>query len=122
MPRGCQASKNIALTRDDALATLRCVSITTAHNVVRQCSASFGKLVLVPVEAFEHVVSRHWHTGAVLLKFLAASSTLLCLSNVEMGGRNQDGNREKRRDGRGGTKVDSPLQHFLLQIAKVRKG
>jgi hypothetical protein len=66
-PGGCQASKNIALTRDDARATLRCVSFTTVHNMVRQRSASFGKLLLVLLEAFEHVVSRHYYTCAVFL-------------------------------------------------------
>jgi hypothetical protein len=126
-PGGCQASENTASTRDVARAELRCVSLAPTHNIVRRCSAFFGKFVLVPFEAFEHIVSKHWYTGALFLQLFAASyrscPALLCLSNVEMGGRNQDGNREERRHRRDGTKADSPLQHFLLQTSgKVPKG
>jgi hypothetical protein len=58
-PSGSQASESVALTEGNALAKLRCVSITTAHNIVRYCSAFFGKFVLVLFEAFERVVSKH---------------------------------------------------------------
>jgi hypothetical protein len=44
---GGQASENIALTRDDVLAKLHCISITAAHNVVGPCNASRGKFFLV---------------------------------------------------------------------------
>jgi hypothetical protein len=64
---GCQTSKNVALTRDDALAKLRRVSITAAHNMVRQCSASCGNLG--PLEALQHVVCLHFHPAALLFKF-----------------------------------------------------
>src|SRR5262249_46554365 len=70
---GCQASENIALARDDGLAMLRCVSITPAHNIVRQCNASCGKFFLALLEALEHVVCPHWHTAALFYKFFAAS-------------------------------------------------
>src|SRR5678815_2586865 len=40
----CQASDNVALrTRDDALANLRCISITAAENIIGQSSAPCGK-------------------------------------------------------------------------------
>jgi len=113
----CQTSKNVSLTRDDALAKLRCVSIAPAHNVVRQCSTSSGKFCFL--EACEHVVCLHWHTAALFLKFFAAGccdcSSAFCLSNIVVNGRNQHGNREKahRNDLRGGT--IGPLHHFLLQ-------
>jgi len=68
---GCQTSKNVTLTREDPFAKLRCVSITQAHNVVRQCSASCGKLSLL--KALKHVVCGRWHAAALLLKFFAAS-------------------------------------------------
>jgi len=60
---GCQASKNVALTRNDAFATLRCVPITHAHNTVRQCETSWGNLSLL--KALEHVVCLHRHTAAL---------------------------------------------------------
>jgi hypothetical protein len=71
-PGGCQASKNVATTRDDALAKLRGVSITATNNMVRQCSASCGNWG--PLEALEHVVRPHFHAVAVLFKFFPASS------------------------------------------------
>jgi hypothetical protein len=37
------------------------------------------------------------------------------LSNIEMGGRNQDRNGYQPRDRRDGTKAGSPRHHFLLQ-------
>jgi hypothetical protein len=52
--RGCQTSKNVALTPDDALAKLHSISITHSHNMVRQCGTSCGNLSLL--ETFEHVV------------------------------------------------------------------
>jgi hypothetical protein len=96
-PGGCQAPENIAATRDNLLATLHCVSFTHAHNMVRQCSASFGQFCLVLLETFEHVVSVHWHTVALICKFFAASyrdcrsilfRTVFRLSNIEMDARN----------------------------------
>ncbi|HYC18982.1 MAG TPA: hypothetical protein VEC94_17380 [Pseudolabrys sp.] len=79
------------MTCDIALATLRRVSITPARNIVRQRSTSFGKLVLVPFEAFEHVVSKYRYTGALFLQFLTASyrgsPALLRLSDIK-GSRN----------------------------------
>jgi hypothetical protein len=118
---GCQASNNVTLTEGHALAKLRCVSIAPAHYIVRQCSAFFGgKSVLVLCEAFEWVVSKDKYTGAKFLRHLFAASyvrspAFLCLSNVEMGGRNQDGNGQERCHCRDGTKADSPLHHFLLK-------
>jgi hypothetical protein len=107
------------LSHDVAGATLHCVSIARAHNIVRQCSASFGKFVLVPFEAIERVGRKNCYTGAMFLQLFAASyvssPAFLCLSNVEMGGRNQDGNGQERRHRRDGTKADSPLHHFLLK-------
>jgi hypothetical protein len=79
------------LTRDDGLAMLRRVSVTPAHNIVRQCSASRGEFVLALLETFEHVVCLHCHSAALFYKFFAASSrngSVLRLSNIEMGGRN----------------------------------
>jgi hypothetical protein len=90
-PSLCQASENIALTRDDGLAMLICVSVTAAHNNLRHCSASCGEFVLALLETFEHVVCQHWHCAALFYKFFAARSrncSLLRLSNIEMGGRN----------------------------------
>jgi hypothetical protein len=52
--RGCQTSKNVALTPDDALAKLHSIFITHSHNMVRQCGTSCGNLSLL--ETFEHVV------------------------------------------------------------------
>ena len=89
---GCQASKNVALTSDDALAKLCCVSLTAAHNMVRQSTASCGNLG--PSEALKHVVCLHFHPGALLFKFVAASYTCTSafrLSNIEVNGRNQHG-------------------------------
>jgi hypothetical protein len=68
---GCQTSKNVALARKDPFAKLRCVSITHAHNVMRQCGTSCGNLSLF--KALKHVVCGHWHAAALLLKFFAAS-------------------------------------------------
>jgi hypothetical protein len=88
---GCQASEDIALTRDDGLTMLRRVSLTPAHNIVRQCNASCGKFFLVLFEALEHVVCEHWYPGALLFEFFTASSrdcSVLRLSNIDMGGRN----------------------------------
>ena len=123
-PGGCQASENIAAARGNTSAKLRCVSITHAYNIVRQYNASFGKFFLVLLETFEHVVCLHWHTAAQLYKFFAASyrgcsaffRIVLRLSNIEVDGRNLDGNREKPRwdDRRDGTIADSPLHRFLL--------
>jgi hypothetical protein len=126
-PGGCQTCEDTASARDVALTTLCCVPVTPADNIVRQRSTSFGKLVLVPFEAVEHVVSEYHYTGALFLQLLAASyrscPALLRLSSVEMGGRNQDGNGEKRRHRRDGAKADSLSQHFLLQNSSmVRKG
>jgi hypothetical protein len=90
-PGGCQASENIALTRDDRLAVLRRISVTSAPNIVRQCSASCGKFFLALLQTFEHVVCLHWHSTALFDEFSAASSRsclVLRLSNIEMGGRN----------------------------------
>jgi hypothetical protein len=67
---GCQTSKNVAPTRDDALAKLCCVSITATHNMVSQCSASCGNLSCL--EALEHVVCFHFHSAALFFKFFAA--------------------------------------------------
>src|SRR6516225_7353882 len=60
---GCQTSKNVALTCNDAFATLHCVPITHAHNTVRQCETSWGNLSLL--KALEHVVCLHRHTAAL---------------------------------------------------------
>ena len=96
-PGGCQAPQNITATRDNLLATLYCVSFTAAHNMVRQCSASLGQFCLILLHTFEHVVSVHWHTVALICKFVAASyrdcrstlfRTVLRLSNIEMDARN----------------------------------
>ena len=55
MPGHYQASDNITVgTRDDALAKKRCIGITRAHNIVRQCSASCGKCFLYLLEAREN--------------------------------------------------------------------
>jgi hypothetical protein len=87
---GCQASKNVAPTRDDALAKLRSVSITATNNMVRQGSASCGNSG--PLEALEHVVCLHFHPAAVLFKFFPASSrtssSAFSLSDIVMNGRN----------------------------------
>ena len=90
-PGGCQASENIALARDDGLAMLRRVPFTSAHNIVRQCSASWGEFFLAFLETFEHVVCLHGHSAALIYEFFAASSrgcSALRLSNIEMDGRN----------------------------------
>ena len=87
---GSQASENIALTRYDGLAMLQCVSITTAHNIVRQCNASWGKFSMALLDALAHVVLEYWHTAALFLKFFTASqcnSSCLRLSNIEVHGR-----------------------------------
>jgi hypothetical protein len=65
----------------------------------------------------------HWHAGAPFFHFLAASQrgcpvffgSALRLSNIEMGGRNQDRNGYQPRDRRDGTKAGGPRHHFLLQ-------
>jgi len=69
---GCQASENIALTRDDVLAALRRISITHAHNIVGPCNASCGKFFLVLLQALEHVVRLDGHAVAPFFKFLTA--------------------------------------------------
>jgi hypothetical protein len=71
-PGGCQTSKNVALTRDDGLAVLRCVSVAPMHDIVRQDDASCVKLILVLSEALEHIVCLYRHTAALLFKLLAA--------------------------------------------------
>src|SRR5215468_8284932 len=71
-PSGCQTSKNVALTRDDSLAMLRCVSVAATHNIVRQGDASSVKLILVLLEALKHIVRLHRCAGALLFKLLAA--------------------------------------------------
>jgi hypothetical protein len=71
-PGGCQTSENVAMTRDDSLAMLRCVSIAATHNIVRQGDASSVKLILVLLETLKHIVCLHRHTGALLFKLLAA--------------------------------------------------
>jgi hypothetical protein len=97
---GCQASENIAATRDNTSATLRCVSITPAHNMVCQYNALFGKIALVRFETFEHVICAHGHPVALFCKFFAASHgrcssrSVLRLSRMKVGGKNQDGNRQ----------------------------
>src|SRR5215468_5719376 len=70
-PGGCQTSKNVALTRNDSLAMLSCVSVARTHNMVRQGDASSVKLFLVLLEALKHIVCLYRHTGALLLKLLA---------------------------------------------------
>jgi hypothetical protein len=55
----------MALTRNDAFATMHCVSLTHAHNMVRQCCTSCGNLSRL--KAFEHVVCLHRHTAALFL-------------------------------------------------------
>jgi hypothetical protein len=93
---GCQASEYIAAARDNASAKLRCVSVTRAYNIIRQCNASFGKFFLVLLETFEHIVCLHWHTAALFYKFFAASYrdcsaffwTVLRLNDIEMDARN----------------------------------
>lgn len=59
------------MTRDDALAKLRGVSITATNDMVRQCSASRGNLRRL--EALEHVVCLDFHPIAVLFKFFPAN-------------------------------------------------
>jgi hypothetical protein len=109
------------LTRDNGLAQTHCLSIAPAHNIIRQCTASSGECRLLLLETFEHVVCQDWHTGAPFFHFLAASQRrcsvffALRLSNIEMGRRNQDRNREKPRDRCDDTKSECPLHHFLLQ-------
>jgi predicted phosphoadenosine phosphosulfate sulfurtransferase len=85
---GSQASKNIALTGRNCLAMLHCVSITAAHNIVGPCNASWRKFFLVLLQALEHVVGQYRHTAALFLKFFAATSNFLRLSNIKLGGRN----------------------------------
>jgi len=70
-PGGCETSKNVALTRDDTLAKLCCVSVTATHNMVRQPSASPGNSG--SLDALEHVVCLYWHSAALSFEFLAAS-------------------------------------------------
>ncbi|MGC2076402.1 MAG: hypothetical protein WA728_10300 [Xanthobacteraceae bacterium] len=76
------------MTRDDALAKLRGVSITATNNMVRQCSASCRNLG--SLEALEHVVCLHFHPVAVLFKFFSASQptsgSAFSLSNIVMNG------------------------------------
>ena len=72
MPGGRQASENIALTRDDVLAELRSISVTSAHNVVGPNNASWRKVFMVLSQTFEHVVCLHRHTGALPLQFFTA--------------------------------------------------
>jgi hypothetical protein len=60
------------LTRDDVLAELRGISVTSAHNVVGPGSASWRKVLMVLSQTFEHVVCLHWHTGALPLQFFTA--------------------------------------------------
>ena len=70
---GSQAFENIALTRYDGLAMLQCVSLTTAHNIVCQCNASWGNFALALLEALADFVLEHWHTAALFLKLFTAS-------------------------------------------------
>src|SRR4029453_2869331 len=86
--RGGQASENIALTRDDVLAKLRCISFTVAHNIIGPSNASWGQLFLALLQALEHVVCLHWPAATLFFKFLAArhrssrfSQIVLRLSN-----------------------------------------
>jgi len=110
-PSGCQASEDVALTGDDCLTMLRRISLTPAHNIMGRCNASSGKFFSILFETFEHVVCSHWHTAALVYKLLAARSprrSALCLSNVEVGGRDRDDNR------RDGTIANSPFHHVHL--------
>ena len=120
-PGGCETSKNVALTGDDTLAKLNCVSFTTAHNILRHCMTSCGNPSLC--EAREHVVWLRWRTDALTLKFFAASccSSAFRLSKIEVNGRNQHGNREKaRRNDRRDRTISGPLRHFFLQLFYIR--
>jgi hypothetical protein len=86
---GSQASENIALTRCGGLAMLQCVRLTTAHNIVRQSNAFWGKLSLALLEALAQIVREHGHTAALFLKFFTASQCNSSrLSNIEVHGRN----------------------------------
>ncbi len=118
---GSQASENIASARGDRLAMLHCISITATHNIVGVCNTSWGKFFLVLLQALEHIVCLHWHADAVFLKFFAATScpAFFRLSNIKLGGRNKDGNREKPRDRRDGAKADGLLHDFILPNAMI---
>ncbi|MFZ1198045.1 MAG: hypothetical protein WBW11_19015 [Pseudolabrys sp.] len=79
---------------------------------------------MVLLDTFEHVVGAHWHTAALFCKFFAASyrgcSVFigLRLSDIEVGNRNEDGNRHEPRwhdRCRDGTITDRCLDHFFLQ-------
>ena len=54
---GCQAFKNVTLTRYDVLAKLCCISITHAHDIIGPRNASWRKSFVVLFQTFEHVVS-----------------------------------------------------------------
>ena len=86
----CQTSKNVTLSSNDAFATLHCVSLTHAHNMVRQCCTSCGNLSRL--KALEHVVCLHRHTAALFFKLLPASyrccMSASSLRNIVVGGRN----------------------------------
>jgi hypothetical protein len=88
-PGDCQALDNITATRYIALAKLMCVSITHAHNTIRQWSASCGNISAG--ETAEQAGSGQRHTAALRLKFSATSRCtppFFRLSNIEMDGRN----------------------------------
>jgi hypothetical protein len=87
-----QTSKNVPATRDDALAKLRCVSITATHNMVSQCSASSGNVARL--KALEHVVCLHFHSAAMFFKFFATRypTSAFRLSNIVVNGRDKQGN------------------------------
>ena len=79
----CQASDNIALrTRNDALANLRCISITAAENIIGQSSAPCRKFFLALLETRENAGCARWHAhwhahcaaAALFFDFLAASN------------------------------------------------
>jgi hypothetical protein len=85
-PCGGQATDNIALrARNDALAKTARVSVTCAYNIERQCTAPFGKFVLVLLKALENIIRLHGYAAALLLDCIAASNRgpgLFCVSKV----------------------------------------
>jgi hypothetical protein len=54
--RSSQACENIALARRDGLAMLQCISLTTAHNIVRQSNTSWGNLSFALFSALSQIV------------------------------------------------------------------
>ena len=66
----------------------------------------------------EDLLAPFGDTRACCLLALARRCTVffaLRLSNIEMGGRDEDRNRQQPRDRRDGTNAGSPRHHFLLQ-------